>query len=155
MDEYLCQLLSNRSIIGCLYNELDKSSVFLSENRIGYFKFSYPSYGSKTYSSNELLILNNQSVVNTLAELFADLNLDNIVKIFFKGRNQIGGLYCARIGSYEFRTTSTQRFFNFVNPYQGFIDVSPASIRISFCEILKLDCRCGGITPANIFDFIS
>ncbi len=151
MANYFCQLLSNRKTIGCLYDELDKANILRSDGKIGYFKFTYPDIGSKTYNTLELILLNNDAQADSLADLFADLTLDNVVKIFFAGRGQIGGLYCARQGGLEFRTTSATRFFNFTNPYQGFINVTPSTVRVSFCDILKIDNQCGNRPAANIF----
>lgn len=150
--EYLiCQILSNRKNVGCLYDAFDRASEQRSQGLIDFFLFKYTGFGQKFYNTIDLIRLGNESVASPLSTFFADLNLDNIVRIFLATRNNIGSIYCARSAGLEQKFFSRTRFFIFTNPFPEFIPTDPVSIRISQCEILNIDKECGNQPAANIF----
>lgn len=154
IENFICKILANRRYIGCLYDALDLAQTQRSIGSISYFTFEYPTFGKKTYNSLELINLSIESQNSPLSTFFADLNLDNIVRIFFARRFQISQIYCNRKAGLENKAFARTRFFTFINPYQQFIATTPESIRISQCDILKIDCMCQNMVNADIFEDI-
>ncbi len=151
LENFLCKLVTNRNIVGCLYDAFDKGQIFISQGRNSYFKFIYPGIELKTYEVWNLVTLNNEAQITSYSTLFSDLNVDNVVRIFFKARPQIGGLYCAHSNALTVVETARTRIYRFTNPFVGFINLNRNSVTTNLCDVLKLFCLCGDKPVTSIF----
>lgn len=159
IGDYVCNLIAGRSIIGHLYDAIDRVNDINSRCGCFCFTFTLKGIGKKTFRENELIKLDKESRCKSISQVFSEainnrLSIDQAVLLLLIGKNTIRGLYQAYHKASFMRSTGRIYCYTFKNPYGIYAGVNRDCIKYDSQELIDKFCQCNKqpFTPIDIWN---
>lgn len=145
---YICNLIAGRSIIGHLYDSVDRAREVKGNGGCFCYTINLKGIGKKTYRERGLLELDQKAMCTSVASIFNEaemtgtLTVDQAVLLLLIGRNTIRGLYQARIKALFMRSTARIFCYTFKNPYGVYAGVNRDCKQYNGPQLIDQFCQC-------------
>lgn len=162
---YVCNLIAGNKYITNLYFAVDRARDLVNkDNRMQRFdkKISFPSIGSKVYSSSQLINFENLSYSLSYQCILNEIEnntptLEQYIILLLKGRNAIRGLYQACCRANFIKEQEKVFCYTFNNPFGSLAGVNRDKLQFKGANnFLQFFCQCEtrAFNPKLVFNGI-
>ncbi len=144
---YVCNLIAGKDKIADLYFAIDRTRNLHNKHFGPSYKVSFPPIGTKVYTTQQLIRLEDLARCTTYNQWRSQLNglptLDQYVVLLIKGREAIRGLFQANIRAGNLRQQGKLFCYTFVNPFTSIAGVNRNNITFTGANQFRLFfCQC-------------
>jgi hypothetical protein len=151
MEQLACFVLSWNWPASSLYNAWSMAIYMRSESKKYNFTFSYNGV-CQNYTGCQIIQLENESRCPSLTTLLQNSNtMDGVIRVFFKLRIQLMGLFSAYPLALDMRSRGLKYVYTFTNPFFGqtlsgvnTIPTLGPTFKMNTDCIINMDCACTG-----------